>query len=71
LINSILTVGILEFYGAEGKFKALIDSYLTGRYQRVALDNITDNSNSSEWEKNKMRCTTRLNSWPSVLPNLH
>jgi hypothetical protein len=48
LINSILTVGILEFYGVEAKFKALIDSYLTGRYQRVALDNIT-----SEWEKIK------------------
>jgi hypothetical protein len=23
---------------------------LTGRYQRVALDNITDNNNSSKWE---------------------
>ena len=39
--------------GVEGKFKALIDAYLTGRYKRVALDNITGNSNSSEREKIK------------------
>jgi len=39
-----------EFYGVEGKFKAPIESYLTGRCQKVALDNITDNSNSSKWE---------------------
>jgi hypothetical protein len=31
----------LEFHGVEGKFKTLIESYLTGRYQRVTLDNIT------------------------------
>jgi hypothetical protein len=39
-----------EFYGVEGKFKTLIESYLTGRYRRVALDNITDNNSSSKWE---------------------
>jgi hypothetical protein len=27
----------LEFYGIDGKFKTLIRSYLTGRYQRVVL----------------------------------
>jgi len=30
--------------------RTLTESYLTGRYQRVALDNITNNSNSSKWE---------------------
>jgi len=30
--------------------RTLIESYLTGRYQRVALDNITNNNNSSKWE---------------------
>ena len=34
----------------EGKFKRLIESYLTGRYQRVTLNNITNNNNSSKWE---------------------
>jgi hypothetical protein len=31
------------------KFKTLIESYLTDRYQRVTLDNTTNN-NSSKWE---------------------
>ena len=35
-----------EFYGIEGKFKSLIASYLTGRYQKVTL-NI---NSSSKWE---------------------
>jgi hypothetical protein len=30
--------------------KALTESYLTGIYQRVAQDNITDNINSSKWD---------------------
>jgi len=40
----------LEFNGVEGKFKTLIESYVTGRYQRVALNNIANNNNSSKWE---------------------
>ena len=40
----------LEFYGVEGKFETLIESYLTGRYQRVTLKYITNNNNSSKWE---------------------
>ena len=39
-----------EFYGVKGKFKTLIESYLTGRYQIVTLNNITNNNNSSKWE---------------------
>jgi len=49
-VNHKILLQKLEFYGVEGKFKALIASYLTGRYQRVALDNITAKSNSSKWE---------------------
>jgi hypothetical protein len=49
-VNHKILLEKLEFYGVEGKFKALIESYLTGRYERMALDNITDNSNSSKWE---------------------
>ena len=40
----------LEFYGIEGKFKTLITSYLTGRYQKVTLNNNTNISSSSKWE---------------------
>jgi len=49
-VNHKILLEKLEFYGVEGKFKTLIESYLTGRYQRVALDNITNNNNSSKWE---------------------
>jgi 2C-methyl-D-erythritol 2,4-cyclodiphosphate synthase len=49
-VNHKILLEKLEFYGVEVKFKTLIESYLTGRYQRVALDNITNNNNSSKWE---------------------
>ena len=49
-VNPKILLDKLEFYGIEGKFKTLIQSYLTGRYQRVALGNITDSNNSSKWE---------------------
>jgi hypothetical protein len=37
----------LEFYG---KFKTLIESYLTCRHQKVILDNRVDSGISSKWE---------------------
>jgi len=49
-VNHKILLQKLEFYGFEGKFKTLIESYLTGRYQRVTLNNITNNNNSSKWE---------------------
>jgi hypothetical protein len=38
----------LEIYGVTGKFHALIASYLSGRYQKVVLEDT-----SSNWELNK------------------
>jgi hypothetical protein len=49
-VNHKILLEKLEFFGVEGKFKTLIESYLTGRYQRVALNNITNNNNLSKWE---------------------
>jgi len=49
-VNHKILLEKLEFYGVEGKCKILIESYLTGRHQRVALNNITNNKNSSKWE---------------------
>ena len=43
----------LEFYGIEGKFKTLITSYLTGRYQKVTLNNNTNTNSASKWERIK------------------
>ena len=40
----------LEFYGIEGKFKTLITSHLTGRHQKVTLNNNANNNSSSKWE---------------------
>jgi hypothetical protein len=40
----------LEAYGVTGKFKALITSYLTNRYQKVTLGNIWEMGKSSNWK---------------------
>ena len=50
-VNHKILIDKLEFYGIKGKFKTLIESYLTGRYQKVALSNTIDNSKSSNWEE--------------------
>jgi hypothetical protein len=40
----------LEFYGIEGKFKTLIAPYVTGRYQKITLNNNTNTNSSSKWK---------------------
>jgi len=46
----------LEFYGIQGKFKELIKSYLTNRYQRVSIT--SKNSCHSSFSKcRKVRCS--------------
>jgi hypothetical protein len=47
-VNHKILLEKLEFYGVVGKFKTLIESYLTDRYQRVALGNITNNNSFSK-----------------------
>jgi len=47
-VNHKILLENLELCGVEGKFKTLIKSYLTGRYQRLTLNNITNNNNSSK-----------------------
>jgi hypothetical protein len=71
-VNHKILLEKLEFCVVEGKFKTLIESYLTGRYQRVALDNITNNNNSSKWEM--LKCGVPQGSILGpyiVLPHLH
>jgi len=46
-VNHKILLDELEFYSTEGKFKTLIESYLTGRYQKV---NNTNTNSSSKWE---------------------
>jgi hypothetical protein len=49
-VNHEILLIKLEFYDIQEKFKALIESYLTGRYQKVTLNTNTTSTSSSEWE---------------------
>lgn len=49
-VNHKILLDKLIFYGIEGKFKTLIESYLTDRYQRVVIGNRFDCRSFSEWE---------------------
>jgi len=49
-VNHEILLNKLEFYGIQGKFKTLIESYLTGRYQKVTLNTNTTTNSSSKWE---------------------
>ena len=41
----------LKFYGIDGKFGTLIESYLTNRYQNVSPEIADENKNFSDWAK--------------------
>jgi len=43
-VNHKMLLEKLELCAVEGKFKRLIESYLTGRYQTVTLNNVTNNN---------------------------
>jgi hypothetical protein len=49
-VNHEILLNKLEFYGIQGKFKTLIESYLPGRYQKITLNNNTNTNSSSKWE---------------------
>jgi hypothetical protein len=49
-VNHEILLNKLEFYGIQGKFKTLIESYLTGRYQKVTPNTNTTTNSSSKWE---------------------
>jgi hypothetical protein len=52
-VNHEILLKKLEFSGIEGKFKLLIRSYLTCRFQRVILGNRIVSNNYSKWERIK------------------
>jgi hypothetical protein len=50
-VNHKIVLDKLHFYGINGKFKTLIESYLTNRYKKVTLNKTDFNNNSSNWER--------------------
>jgi len=53
-VNHLLLIQKLPHYGIIGKYKLLLESYLTNRFQRVQLDSSTLNlKTTSTWNKAK------------------
>jgi len=48
-VNHRIILNKLHFFGIDGKFMRLIESYLTNRYQKVTLNKVDYNTNSSKW----------------------
>jgi hypothetical protein len=49
-VNHRILLSKFEHYGIRGSFGALIKSYLTERYQRVAIRDKSNTINYSNWE---------------------
>jgi len=49
-VNHKILLDKLEFYRIEGKFKTLIEYYLTCRYQKVILNNNANTNSSLKWK---------------------
>jgi len=51
-VNHDIVLPKCEFYGFRGKNNAILRSYLSGRYQRVPINNSSSNTTTySEWGK--------------------
>ena len=50
-VNHDILLSKCEFYGFRGKTNALLQSYLTDRYQRVLINNSSSNTTFSKWGK--------------------
>jgi hypothetical protein len=48
-VNHKILLDKLQLYRIDGKFKTLIESYLTNRYQKVTLNKVDHSNNSSKW----------------------
>jgi hypothetical protein len=49
-VNHEILLNKLELCSIQGKFKTLMQSYLTGRYQKVSLNTNTTSNSSSKWK---------------------
>jgi hypothetical protein len=79
-MNHTIILDKLEFYGIKGKFKKLLKSYMTRRYQKVIIARGKLNSNSSDWKQIKsgvpqgsvmgpLLFLLYVNDFPSVIQN--
>jgi hypothetical protein len=63
-VNHNILLDKLQFYRIDRKFKRFIESYLTNRYQKLTLNKVDHNNNSSKWVQLKCGGPTRFSSWP-------
>jgi hypothetical protein len=65
-VNHDILLSKLEFYGIRGKFKYIIKSYLTNRYQRMSITSKKScHSSCSKWKE--VRCGVPHGSLPGPL----